>query len=320
MTNNPAFDVVAFGELVIDLVPARSAEGESCFALKPGGAPGNVAVGVARLGGRVAMLSKVGDDAFGRLLIDALKGNGVDVEGVLTAREGNTSLAVVTIDAAGDRGFLLYRKGCAESTYAPEEVAIDRIAKARILHAGSLLLGEPLCGAAQRRAVRVARDAGALISIDVNLRPSLWPSADAMRAVALEAANEADLLKMSVEELAIMTQTSDLDEGLARLGGSRRRLTAVTFGPGGALLVSGALRARASGYAVKVADTVGCGDAFMASLLADIAAGRAALESEEGLARIVRRACAAGALVASRHGAMDALPSTAERDAFLATR
>ena len=89
------YDVVAFGELVVDLVPARSAGGETCFAPKPGGAPGNVAVGVARLGGRSAMLSKLGDDAFGKLLIATLVHYGVATEGVLTTREGNTSLAIV---------------------------------------------------------------------------------------------------------------------------------------------------------------------------------------------------------------------------------
>ena len=320
MTKDQSFDVVALGELVIDLVPARGADGGACFAPKPGGAPGNVAVGVARLGGRAAMLSKVGDDAFGRLLIETLSANGVDAEGVLTTREGNTSLAAVTVDDRGERDFLLYRKGSAESTYAPGEVAADRIARTRILHVGSLLLGEPLCGAAQRKAVDIARAAGALVSVDVNLRPTLWASPDAMRAVALEAADAADMLKASEEELAFMSETSDVEEALARLNHAKRRLTAVTFGPDGALLAAGRLRARVPGFAVKVADTVGCGDAFTASLLADVSGGSADLATEEGLARLGRRACASGALAAATAGAMDALPTKAERDAFLSRR
>jgi sugar/nucleoside kinase (ribokinase family) len=86
----PGFDVVALSEFVMDLVPARSADGLPCFAAKPGGAPANVVVGVARLGGRAAMLSKVGDDPFGRLLRATLAGYGVATDGVLTTREGNT--------------------------------------------------------------------------------------------------------------------------------------------------------------------------------------------------------------------------------------
>ena len=170
MTPAPRHDVVAFGELVIDLVPARSADGQACFAAKPGGAPGNVAVGVSRLGGSAAMLSKVGEEAFGRLLIATLAGYGVATDGVLTTREGNTSLAVVTVAPDGDRDFMFYRNGCAESTYAPAEVDVGIIRGARILHVGSLVLGQPVSAAAQRHAVQTAQQAGAWVSVDVNLR------------------------------------------------------------------------------------------------------------------------------------------------------
>lgn len=311
------FDVAALGELVIDLIPTRGADGSACLAPKPGGAPGNVAVGVARLGGAAAMLSKVGDDAFGRLLVETLTANGVATESVLATREGNTSLAAVTVAPDGDREFLLYRKGSADLSYAPGDVAGDVIRSARILHVGSLWLGEPICGAAQRHAVQIARTAGALVSVDVNLRPALWRSVEEMRAVALEAASEADILKVSAEELALMADTSDVEEGVARLLSPRRPLLAVTFGSGGAFLVSHDCQVRIPGLAVKVADTVGCGDAFMASLLFDIAASETDLASEEGLARIGRRAVASGAFAATVAGAMDALPTSSQRHALL---
>ena len=192
--------------------------------------------GLLALGGAAAMLSKVGDDAFGRLLVETLIANGVATESVLATREGNTSMAAVTVAPDGDREFLLYRKGSADSSYAPGDVAGDVIRSARILHVGSLWLGEPVCGAAQRHAVQIARTAGALVSVDVNLRSALWRSVEEMRAAALEAASEADILKVSAEELALMADTSDLEEGAARLLSSRRPLLAVTFGPGGALL------------------------------------------------------------------------------------
>ena len=165
--------------------------------------------------------------------------------------------------------------------------------------------------------MRTAHEAGALVSVDVNLRPSLWQSVDEMRAAALEAAAEADILKVSATELALMTGTADIEEGAARLAPSRRRLLAVTFGSEGALLISRDSRARIRGIEVKVVDTVGCGDAFMASLLADIAAEGADFASEERLVSIGRRAVAAGAFAATAAGAMDALPTLAQRDAFL---
>lgn len=311
------FDVAALGELVIDLIPTRGADGMACLAPKPGGAPGNVAVGVARLGGRAAMLSKVGDDAFGRLLVETLAANGVATEAVLATREGNTSLAAVTVGPEGEREFLIYRKGSADSTYAPGDVAPDVVRAARIFHVGSLWLGEPTCGAAQRHAVQIAREAGALVSVDVNLRPSPRRSADQMRAIALEAAEEADILKVAAEELTLMADTPDVEEGAATLLSPRRRLVAATFGSQGALLVSRDCRVRIPGLAVEVADTVGCGDAFMASLLFDIATSEANLASEEGLVRIGRRAVASGAFAATVSGAMDALPTASQRDAFV---
>jgi len=317
MPQSRRIDVAALGELVVDLIPARAADGSACLAPKPGGAPGNVAVGVARLGGHAAMLSKVGDDAFGRLLIETLTANGVGTEAVLTTRAGATSIAVVTVAPDGEREFLIYRKGSADSIYAAEDVAADVIRSARILHVGSLWLGEPICGAAQRHAVRTAHEAGALVSVDVNLRPALWRSEGEMRAAALEAAEEADILKVAAHELALMTDTADVEQAVARLPSRRRRLLAVTFGAGGAMLVSRDRRVQIPGIAVKVVDTVGCGDAFMASLLADIAARGADFASEERLAGIGRRAVAAGAFAATAAGAMDGLPTSAQRDALL---
>ena len=114
MPQSRRIDVAALGELVVDLIPARAADGSACLAPKPGGAPANVAVGVARLGGHASMLGKVGDDAFGRLLIETLTANGVATEAVLTTRAGNTPMAVVTVAPDGEREFLIYRKNSAD--------------------------------------------------------------------------------------------------------------------------------------------------------------------------------------------------------------
>jgi fructokinase len=319
MSASPYYDVVALGELVVDLVPTRDPFGHLCFTPKPGGAPGNVAVGVARLGGRAAMLSKVGEEAFGRLLIATLAANGVSTGGVLSTRVGNTSLAVVTVAPDGDRDFVLYRNGCAESTYAPAEVAVDIIKASRILHVGSLLLGAPVPATSQRHAVHVAQEAGVTISVDVNLRASLWRDPAAMRAAALEAASIANILKVSEDELAFLTGSTNLPEAIANLWRPGLRVMAVTMGATGALLATAELRSRVPGFAVKVVDTVGCGDAFMASLLVDLAASQVNVGSTAELERLARRACAAGAITATAAGAMDSLPTAAQRDTFLAS-
>ncbi len=312
------YDVAAFGELLIDLVPVRDTAGQPAFAPKPGGAPGNVAVGVARLGGRAAMLSKVGEEAFGLLLVDTLAGYGVATEGVVMSRTGNTSLAIVTVDADGDRDFMFYRTGCADTIYAPDEVAVDIVQEARVLHIGSLVLAEPIAASAQRYAVRLAREAGVVVSVDVNLRPSLWPDPEDMRRGALETVAAADILKISEEELAFLTGTADVAGGIAALWHDRLRAMAVTKGSAGAEIVTPAHRASVPGFTVRVVDTVGCGDAFMASLLTDLTDTDFDLGSEAALARLARRACAAGAIAATGAGAMPSLPTAAARDAFLA--
>ena len=313
------YSVVAFGELVIDLVPARSVDGQACFAPKPGGAPGNVAVGVARLGGRAAMLSKVGAEAFGRLLIATLDGYGVATRGVLTTHAGNTLLAIVTLTPDGDRDFMFYRNGSSDSLYSPAEVAVEMIRAARVLHVGSLVLGQPLSAAAQRHAIKIAQDAGVLVSVDVNLRASLWDDPEAMRAAALEAAGAADILKVSEEELAFLTGAPDIAGGIAKLWHAKLRALAVTLGPAGAVLATAQHRVTVPGFSVKVVDTVGCGDAFTASLLTDLAASEDDLRSSAGLERLARRACAAGAITATSAGAMESLPTAARRDEFLAS-
>jgi fructokinase len=317
MTTLQRHDVVALGELVVDLVPALSAEGSRCFVPKPGGAPGNVAVGVTRLGGRAAMLSKVGEDAFGHLLIDTLRGYGVATDGVLTTRAGNTSLAFVTVDLDGDRDFMLYRNGCAESTYSPIEVDEDAIRRCRVLHVGSLILGQPVSAAAQRQAVRIAREAGALVSVDVNLRASLWTNQGAMHAAALEAIESANILKVSKDELDFLTGEPNPAHGIAKLWHPGLRVIAVTLGGEGAVLAMPQRQAAAHGFPVPVVDTVGCGDAFTASLLVDLAASQAPLGSVAGLEWLARRACAVGALAATASGAMEAMPTAERRDAFL---
>jgi sugar/nucleoside kinase (ribokinase family) len=98
-------------------------------------------------------------------LIETLTANGIATEGVLTTRESNISLAAVTVSPDGEREFLIYRNGSADSIDAPREVATDVIRATRILHVGSLWLGEPICGAAQRHAVQIAPEAAILVSL-----------------------------------------------------------------------------------------------------------------------------------------------------------
>jgi fructokinase len=311
------YDVVSSGELLIDMVPLTALGGGLNFAAKPGGAPGNAAVGLAKLGRSVAMLSKVGDDAFGRLLTGTIAASGASIEAIVVSQDFRTGLAVVTLDPQGDRDFLFYRENCADVMFTPEEVRDDLIQAARIFHVNSLVLASPVSASAQRHAVRVAQAAGILISVDPNLRPLLWASREAMIAAAREVIAVANILKIGQDELQIITGIDDPRAAIESLWHSGLQVVAITRGSSGATILTRDVEVSAPGIAVKVVDTTGCGDSFMAAFLTGLLESDLNL-SAETLGRIAHFACAAGAITATAPGGMDAMPTRSEVDLFLA--
>ena len=179
------FDVIACGELLIDFVSTESGvtlAAAPAFKKAAGGAPANVAVGVARLGYRAGFLGQVGEDDFGHFLADTLAEAGVDTGGLRFSAEARTALAFVSLRADGERSFMFYRHPSADMLWRPEDVDAGYAAGTRIFHYGSIsLIGEP-SRSATLAALGHARAAGALISYDPNLRLALWPSAEAARA------------------------------------------------------------------------------------------------------------------------------------------
>jgi fructokinase len=310
-------DAAVLGELVVDLIPAPGPDGRAVYAAAPGGAPGNVAAGLARLGLRSLMLSKVGPGAFGDLLLRTLAEAGVDTTAVARATTEPTALAVVTLDAKGEREFMLYREGCADANLAAGDLPLDALRRCRLLHVGSLSLATPVSAAAQRAAIACLRDHGGLISADVNLRPAIWRDLEAMRATGREAARNADILKVSAEELVMLTGHDDVAAGAAAIWHPALRLLAVTRGADGAVLFTRDHRVAIPGHAVDVVDTVGCGDAFMAALLAELLRHGALPGDERALSEIGRFACAAGAVMAGISGAMAAMPRREEIERLL---
>ena len=313
------YEVASLGELLIDMVPLPAAPGALNFAAKPGGAPGNSAVGLAKLGRSVAMLSKVGSDAFGRLLTDTIAASGASVEHVAVSKQHLTGMAVVTLDEHGDRDFLFYRHDCADANYAPEDVPAAVIAEAGILHVNSLVLASPISAAAQRHAMRLAQASGITISADPNLRPLLWTSREDMIAAAREVIAAANILKIGEDELALITGIAEPEAALASLWHAGLRVAAVTAGAGLAAVVTPAVRVPVPAFTVRVVDTTGCGDSFMAAFLTGLIESEMDL-SAASLARIGRFASAAGAMTATAPGGMDAMPSRAALDRFLAER
>lgn len=305
-----AWHAACLGELVIDLAPHSQSEGQWLYAPGPGGAPGNVAMGLSRLGLKTIMLAKIGDEAFGQLIIDALHHDDVDTSGIRRAVGGKTRLSAVTLSAAGERDFIFYRDNPADLLLEAGEINPVHVQSAKLLHVGSLLMSAPCSAEAQAHAMRLAKEAGRLISLDPNFRASLWPSEAAMLEAGRSLIAQSNIVKLSEEEFAALAP-----DGNARsLWHKELKILAITKGAQGAELFTATHHIKCPGFKVDAIDTTAAGDAFTAALLAGLL--ESGMETAD-FAQILRAACAAGALAASKRGAMASLPTKPELSHFL---
>ncbi|CAD5196729.1 unnamed protein product [Musa acuminata subsp. malaccensis] len=308
--------IVSFGEMLIDFVPTVSgvslAEAPG-FLKAPGGAPANVAIAVARLGGRCAFLGKLGDDEFGRMLAAILKDNGVDDAGVSFDAGARTALAFVTLRADGEREFMFYRNPSADMLLTEAELNLDLIRRAAIFHYGSISLITEPCRSAHLKAMEAAKEAGALLSYDPNLRLPLWPSAAEAREQILSIWDQADIIKVSDVELEFLTGTESVEDEVAmRLWRPSLKLLLVTLGEKGCKYYTKDFHGSVKSYAVKQVDTTGAGDAFVGALLGKIVEDQSALQDEKKLRELLRFANACGAITTTKKGAIPSLPTAAE--------
>ncbi len=307
-------DITAIGEILIDLTQSGLTEqGIPRFDANPGGAPANLAVAAARLGAKTAFVGRVGRDSFGDSLRRTLEQNGVDVSGLSADPMQHTTLAVVTLDESGERSFSFYRDPSADVNLRFEDVPEALLRETRILHFGSVSLTAEPSRSATLQAARAARAQGALVSYDPNYRASLWPDEDTAVAQMLEALPLADILKVSDEELPLLTGTTDPVSGSAALAAKGPRLVLVTLGPDGVFYRFGALTGRIPGFKVKVGDTNGAGDTFFGATLSQLVRlGSLDTLTQEALERALRFANKAASITTSRHGAIPAMPTLAE--------
>lgn len=311
---NEAPDVVCFGEMLIDFVPTTnglSLAEAPAFKKAAGGAPANVAVGIARLGGSSAFIGKVGADEFGYMLADILKQNNVNSRGMRFDPGARTALAFVTLKDNGEREFMFYRNPSADMLLEETELDFDIIKEAKIFHYGSISLITEPCKSAHVAAAKAAKDAGVLISYDPNLRLPLWPSAESAREGILSIWDTADIIKISEEEISFLTKGEDpYDDAVARkLFHPNLKLLLVTEGPDGCRYYSKEFNGRVNGLKVDAIDTTGAGDAFVAGILSQLATDLSLLQDESRLREALKFANACGALTVMERGAIPALPS-----------
>ena len=307
-------EIVTVGEALIDLTQTMEDPAHIChYAAFPGGAPANVAVAAARLGARSGFIGKVGRDAFGGAIRQTFLRNGVDVTGLYETDKTLTTLAVVSVDTAGERSFAFYRTPGADTQLTGAEAvgALEAYENPPVfLHFGSVsLTAEPARGATLA-AAKAARERGLLISYDPNYRANLWSDQETAVARMKEPLPLCHVLKLAEEELTLLAGTEDLKGGsLALYETYQIPLIVITLGEGGCFYRLGEETGRVAAPRVQVADTNGAGDTFLGALLTRlVAAGGLAELTPAGLEGHLAFANRAAALTCTRPGAIPAMP------------
>ena len=316
------YDVVALGELLVDFTPCGvSAQELPVYQANPGGAPCNVLSMLSRLGRRTAFIGKVGHDMFGKMLRRTLQEEGIDDSGLVSSREVNTTLAFVQIDEHGDRDFSFYRNPGADMKLTSGEVDMALVENTRVFHFGTISMTHGDVRRATRHAVSHAREKGALVSFDPNLRPPLWPSLELAREQMLYGCGACSVMKIEVEELLFLTGCSSMKEGLDALKREfgNLRLILVTGGREGSWASYGdTLVYQPTFLKVNTIDTTGAGDAFFGSCLDWILETGLENLTDGQLADMLLFANAAASIVTTRKGAIRSMPNRVEVLALMA--
>ncbi|MEZ5462094.1 carbohydrate kinase [Dokdonella sp.] len=319
--------VVCFGEALIDFQPIGLADTSPSrsFQQHAGGAPANVAVAVARLGGRAEFVGTLGTDMFGDFLLDSLQGAGVGTRHIQRTGAAPTALAFVAHDARGERSFSFYRGPAADLLFRENRLSASVFDDASVFHACSNSLTEEGIARATLACQRRAREAGVLVSFDMNLRPALWPQETDPAPRIRSALALADVVKLSVEELAFLAESSGSEEAALReIWTHHAELVIVTDAERPVRWHTRNANGSMEAFVVDAVDTTAAGDAFTGGLLfmlANQASGRdrlmELLADVPRFENVLRFAAGCGALAVTRRGAFAAMPSSSEVNALL---
>jgi len=315
------YDVVALGEALIDFTPSGiSPAGMMLFERNPGGAPANVLCALANLGLRTAFIGKVGQDMHGEFLRNVLMEKHVDTGGLILDSDVFTTLAFVELSESGERSFSFARKPGADTRLRPDELSRERIQGCRVFHFGSLSLTNEPAGSATLAAVRMAKEAGALISYDPNYRAPLWPDRQTAIQTMRSVLGEIDLIKISDDELELITGETSVDAAAKHLLEKGAGCVVITMGSRGAFAATARGRVHVPAPAGPVVDTTGAGDSFWGGFLYQIIRGETAPADlcEDALVKYTRFANKVATICVGRRGAIPAMPTLEEVLAYQA--
>ncbi|NIY91019.1 aminoimidazole riboside kinase [Vibrio diazotrophicus] len=298
------------GDAVVDLIP----DGENHYLKCPGGAPANVAVAIARLGGQSAFFGRVGNDPMGRFMNQTLSQEQVDSRYLILDNDQRTSTVVVDLDDSGERSFTFMVKPSADQFLQTSD--IPNFHQGDWLHVCSIALANEPSRSSTFEAIEQIKQAGGSFSFDPNLRPEVWQKPQEMIETVMQAVAKADVVKFSEEELTLLTNTDSIEQGLNVVKELNIPLVIITQGAKGALVVTKESQTLVSGKVVKPVDTTGAGDAFVGGLLYQLSQ-TPDWQTAENIALAVECAHGCGALATTQKGAMTALPNQQALKEFL---
>ena len=309
------FDVTALGELLIDFTEnGLSAQENHLLEANPGGAPCNVLAMLAKLGKKTAFIGKVGDDFLGRHLKNVVEEVGIDTHNLLLDDKVHTTLAFVHTYPDGDRDFSFYRNPGADMNLCAGEINEELIAQSRIFHFGSLSLTHPGVREATKKALRIAREQGCLISYDPNLRPPLWNTLEEAKEQIAFGMTQCDIMKISDNEIQWFTGEEDFDKGIRILQETYHiPLILLSLGRDGSRAYYQGMKVEAAPFLQKnTIETTGAGDTFCACVLNYVLDHGLEGLTEAQLCEMLRYANAAASLITTRKGALKVMPSAEE--------
>ena len=317
------FDVVTLGELLIDFTDnGMSAQGNTMFEANPGGAPCNVLAMLNKLGHPTAFIGKVGKDIFGLKLKSVLEEVGIDTSNLIVDEDARTTLAFVQTFEDGDRDFSFYRNPGADMLLTADEVDGELVKSARLFHFGTLSMTHEGVREATKKAIRLAKEAGAVVSFDPNLRPPLWKSLDDAKKQAAYGFTQCDVLKISDNEIQWFTGEEDYDKGIEKL---RQEydipLILLSMGRDGSRAYYKDLRVEMPSFIQKeTIETTGAGDTFGGCCLHYVLEYGLDGLNEERLKEMLTFANAAASIITTRKGALRVMPEPDEVKRFIESR
>ncbi len=317
------YDIVALGELLIDFTTCgMSANGMRLFEQNPGGAVCNVLSAMARQGDKTAFIGKIGNDMHGAFLKESIESVGIDTRGVIVADDVFTTLAFVELSPSGERSFSFARKPGADTCLRASELDEELLKSTRVLHIGSLSLTNEPARSATLRAIEIAKAAGAIISYDPNYRAPLWDSVKTAKEQMRSLLPYVDVMKLSDEETALLTDREDPAEALRFLNNAGISCAVVTMGPKGALAMLRGETAQAEPHDCVRVDTTGAGDAFWGGFLHGLLQSNKAISALtlKEVAEFARFANVVAAICCERRGALLSMPSGQEIQQRLSSR